>query len=206
MRFLDWQDELEAYFAGELTPLSSWLGAWGDRQSPQGVQTSASPPEPALAALRAVDTARRVGEALGELSRPHFIVLHAAYSPRTPHAWGMGKFRNPRLASVALTLPGYVLDVLRVERERRDAELERRRDAAWAEVRAAMRSGDAGRARAELELAPLLVRVRADPERELRDLVQNGREGRRILRRVETAAGRALREATAPYQAARGWW
>lgn len=205
MRYRDWQEELEAYFAGELSGgcgLSSWLGAWGERKSPQGVQTSGSPPEPGAAALEFARAVGRVEAALALLSRPQVVVLHGFYGPRGPGAWGIGLFRTAGLAGVALALPAPVLEVLTVERERRDDALTERCTQALADLRAAMRSGSPERARAELELLPLPVRRPADAMDELRALPALGREGRRILRRVETAAKRAHREALAAYEAA----
>lgn len=84
-----YEEELEAYFAGALEGAMgarSWLGPWVERQSPQGSQSSGTPPEPGLSAIQAARDSARVRGSLRLLTPLECAILRAHYTPRGPHA------------------------------------------------------------------------------------------------------------------------
>lgn len=195
------EEELEAYFAGRLEGamgLRSWLGPWGDRQSPQGSRSTGSPSEPSGLALAAARDTNRVEGALalsavlGGPVTPR--VLAARYLPRGPFA---------PLDSYAPL--GGVLEVIEGDVARLLAEHD---DLA---VRRALRSGLASRARVALEERaalddlPVPMRLRGIEwaVRGPREIARHARPVHAALRRL---AGEATRRALDVYREARAEW
>lgn len=195
-------EELAAYFGGTCEGtmgLGSWLGRWADFGPVRGGQTTAaSAPEPGGDALAAARTMNRVEQTLAMLDREHALVLEGFYTPRPPCARGAS--RLGAIAGVVGTLPRAVLAVLESERARRYARVEERRAQSLARVRMELQVGTAEGARMELELMPLVVAELSDPTLEIQVLLMMpGRESRRILQKIETAANTTLRAAMVAY-------
>lgn len=198
-------DDLEAYFGGRCVGdmgLRSWLGRWADFGPVRGGQTvGASAPDPAGEALAAARTMNRVEGALDRIGPEHARVLEGYYSPLAPCA--RGTERLGAIAGVVGVLPREVLVVLRSLHERRVQWAAERAASSREHVRLELRCGTDEGARAELELMPLLVADPFDPIEAIQALLTRpGRDPKRILRRIETAANVALSEAKLAYMRA----
>lgn len=190
------EEELEAYFTGRLEGamgLRSWLGPWVERRSPQGIQSSASPPEPGAVALLAAREMDRVEGALALAGRTHARVLEARFTPRGPYA---------PLASYG-ELAG-VLHLL-------EADITALFDAdADASLREALRTGSANDARLALEVvAPRtllgrLLQLEGADRTVLRR--PDVRRARRTRAQLKSLAGRAVDRAMVAYQDGRERW
>lgn len=193
MRRIDLEEELAAYFSGQLEGamgLRSWLGGWIESGFMPSGYTGGTPAEPGAQALRAARAAEHIEGALQLAGRHHGLVLAFRFAPR-PAAAILPSYGPLTGILLAPVLEDDIRAVVAEEDEQ--------------ELRRALRSGSAEVARSALELVrparvwDLLVTLESVQGVLRADAVRR----RRTRARLKALAGRALDAAVDAYETAR---